>query len=193
MSLLDLMEHDARGGPEAAPLLVVRLAGDPVGKGRPRATIITPRFGQPFISMYTPEETRKYEDRLRAAALDARGRAPILSGALAVLVFAYFQIPKSWSERQHDDAIADIIRPLVKPDCDNILKAIDAFNPYLDKRSGIRVPVVWEDDAHVVDARVVKIYAKRQPGLIIEVRNAGPPPQPWIRRNSNAGLDAAAE
>lgn len=187
-----MMEAEAEGGSNAAPLLIVRLAGDPVGKGRPRATIIRPRFKEPFISMYTPEETRKYEGLLRAKAIDAMDGREILSEPLTVLVFAYLPIPKSWSVRQHDNAVADILRPVAKPDGDNFLKIVlDAFNPYVDKATKIRIPVVWDDDLLVVDARVVKIYAKRSPGIIVEIRRAGPPPEPWKRRETRNTLDGA--
>lgn len=180
MSLLDIIEErPMRGGSDAAPLLVVKLAGQPIGKGRPRSRIVSPPGRPPFITVYTDAETRKYEDALRAAAIDAMAGRPILDGYLEVILFAYFTIPESWSEKKREAARIGLIRPDVKPDFDNIAKTLDALSPYRDPRTKIKVPVAWRDDAIIVDARQVKIYARRKPGIIIEVRRAGPPPLPW--------------
>ena len=162
-----------------APLCVIRVAGDPIGKGRPRARIVRTRAGGEFISLYTPVETRAFEARIRAAAIDAMRGCAILDGDLSVLVFAYFQIPESWSIKKQEAARAGLIRPTSRPDADNLLKLIDGLNPFADKRTKIKVPIVWRDDAQVVDARVVKIYARTQTGIIIEIRQAAPPPIPW--------------
>jgi Holliday junction resolvase RusA-like endonuclease len=164
----------------ATPLLVVRLPGDPVGKGRPRSRIVKPKDNRPaFVHVYTDAQTREWEDNLRAAAIDAMAGRPILEGELEVVMFAYMRIPDSWPERRKAQARDGSLRPTSKPDLDNMLKALDAFNPYRDPRTKIKVPIVWRDDSQVVDSRVVKIYAQRQPGLIIEIRRAGPAPSPW--------------
>lgn len=179
MSLLDLIEDKGRGTPDGAPLLVVRLPGQPMGKGRPRSRIVDVPGRKPFVTVYTDSDTRKYEDALRAAAIDAMRGRPTLDGYLEVILFAYFTIPDSWSEKKKEAARAGIIRPDVKPDFDNIAKTLDALSPYRDPRTKIKIPVAWRDDAIIVDARQVKIYARRKPGIIIEIRRAGAPPLPW--------------
>lgn len=199
-SLLDkMMERDDGGGARAAPLVVIRLAAmpkivtkddgtteliatKPLGKGDTDSRIVWPKKAgaKPFVTRYLPTETREYMARLRAAGIDAMRGRKVFGGPLEVLVFAYFPIPDSWSTRQKDDARAGIVRPTVKPDADNISKTLDALSPHRDKRTGARVPVVWSDDAIIVDWRVVKVYALKQPGLIIEIREAGPPPTPWV-------------
>lgn len=175
-----LFDNDTERGPMTAPLVVVRLAGDPEGKGRPRARIVTPRGKPSFVSVYTPQATRDYEDRLRAAAIDAMAGRPLLEGPLDMTVFAFFPIPESWSIKKREAALAGDIRPTVKPDWENIGKLTDAFNPVLDRRSKIRVRIVWGDDAQVVDGRVIKHYAKSQPGIVVEIRQAGPPIYPHV-------------
>ncbi len=173
MSLLDLIEQSDA----AAPLLVVTLAEPPIGKARPRARIVRTRLGRQFISLYTEASTRGYEARLRAAALQAMRGQPLLKGPLAITVWAYMPIPPSWSLRDQRAAYEGDIRPVVKPDDDNIGKiARDALNT--TRKLG---PGVWRDDAQIVDGRTIKLYARRRPGLIIEVRRAGTPPTPWVR------------
>ncbi len=177
----DLFHDGVRGGDPAvvAPIVVIRLALPPIGKARPRSRIVTPKVGKPFIHVYTEAETLEYEAQLRAAAIDAmRGRA-IIDEPVDLLVFAYFPIPASWSKTKTLRAINGEIRPTGAPDWENVGKITDALNPWRDKASGIRVPIVWRDDAIVVDGRVIKQYAKRKPGLIIEVWPARKPPEPW--------------
>lgn len=123
--------------------IVISLAGEPVGKGRPRFARATGRA-------YTPSGTRSYESALRYAAQKAMdGRRPI-EGPVGLSMLAAFPVPASWSKKRRDEAIAGKIRPCVKPDMDNIIKQIDSFNM-----------VVWMDDKQVVESRMKKIYSDR--------------------------------
>lgn len=175
MSLFD------QRGEAGDPLVVIRYAGDPVGKGDPKSRIVRPRDGgKMFVMHYTDPEERAYAAALRAHAIDAMRGRPILDGPLELLMFAYYPVPKSWTVAEKDAASVDLRRPTGKPDWDNVGKFVgDALNPYRDPDTKILVPIVWRDDACVVDGRVVKLYAKKAPGLVIEVRRAGMPPSPW--------------
>ncbi len=171
MSLLDLIEQSDA----AAPLLVVTLAEAPIGKGRPRSRIVKPRNGPQFVSVYTDASTRAFEARLRDAALRAMRGQPPLEGPLAVTVWAYMAIPESWSLKRQNAVVGDYAPG--RPDADNIHKLVlDSFNS--SRKMG---PGVWRDDSQIVDGRTIKLYARRKPGLIIEVRRAGTPPTPWVR------------
>ena len=123
--------------------VVITLAGVPVGKGRPRFVRATGRA-------YTPDKTRSYEDSLRLSAQVAMvGRAP-LDGALSVVVEAAFPVPASWSEKKRSAALAGQVHPCVKPDADNLIKVLDAFNE-----------IVWRDDKQVVEATIRKSYSDK--------------------------------
>ena len=139
--------------PFAPPLVravVIELAGEPKGKGRPR-------FSRQSGHAYTPQPTRTYEGMLRyAAQVKMAGSAPI-DGPLRIFVTAAFGVPQSWSNKKKSAAIAGTVRPTGKPDIDNVLKMLDALNA-----------VVWKDDAQIVIATVGKIYSDR-PRLRIEV------------------------
>lgn len=133
--------------------IVIELAGEPKGKGRPR-------FVRSTGHAYTPAQTRSYESMLRLAAQEVMaGRIP-LDGPLEVDVVARMPIPVSWSKRKRADAITGTVRPTSRPDCDNLVKMLDSFNE-----------VVWRDDRQVVWCRVAKIYSEK-PCLRIEVRAA---------------------
>ncbi len=181
---MTLFDHDdgVRGASNGAPIVSIRLAGTPRPKGRPRFRYVQPKGRPGFVHTYSPTETVKYEAALRAAALDAMAGRPILDGPLELLMFVYIEVPASWPRRKREAAFAGEIRPTSRNDGDfeNLAKVIDAFNPYKDPRTGIKVPILWSDDALVVDGRVVKVYARKQCGIVIEIRRAGPPPVPYI-------------
>jgi Holliday junction resolvase RusA-like endonuclease len=130
-------------------VVTIRLAGEPKGKGRPR-------FGNGRT--FTPAATRAYEAALRYAAQETMGSRPLMTGPLDVIVMASFPIPKSFSKSKRSDALIGEVRPVVKPDIDNLLKVIDALNG-----------VVFEDDKQIVKAEIEKRYAS-SPCLEIQVR-----------------------
>jgi Holliday junction resolvase RusA-like endonuclease len=139
-------------------VIVVELPGQPQGKGRPRFRAVTTKTGRSFATAYTPAKSRSYEAALAwAAKLAMQGRTP-LYGPLKVTVTAYMAVPPSWSNKKRDAALAGALRPVTKPDGDNIEKgAWDAMKT-----------IVWLDDAQIVDGRVLKFYDER-PRLRIEV------------------------
>ena len=130
--------------------VIIELAGEPRGKGRPR---FVRRTGHAF----TPQRTASYEACLRhEGALVMAGRLP-LEGALHVRVSAYFGIPTSWGVKKRAAALDGVIRPTKRPDWENVAKMLDAFNG-----------VVWRDDAQVVSGMIEKFYTDR-PRLRVEV------------------------
>ncbi len=135
-------------------MIVVELAGVPVGKGRAR-------FSRAMGLAFTPAKTRSYESALRLAAQDAMDGRPPLDGPVRVSVIATFPVPKSFSKKKHADAVLGLSRPTTKPDADNLLKVLDAINM-----------VVFGDDKQIVQAEIIKLYGER-PSLRIEV-------QPWV-------------
>lgn len=127
----------------------ITLPGAPRGKGRPRSRIAATKTGQQFVQVYTDSDTRKYENALGFAAMAAmRGRKPF-DCPLEVTVVAYFDVPKSWSKTKTDSALLGRIRPVTKPDADNIEKsALDACKS-----------IAFADDSQVVDVHTQKFYS----------------------------------
>ena len=73
----------------------------------------------------------------------------MIDGPCAVLINAFFEVPKSKSKKFREAALLDQERPTKKPDADNIVKAIqDALNG-----------LVYKDDAYIVHLACQKFYS----------------------------------
>ncbi|HEX9321792.1 MAG TPA: RusA family crossover junction endodeoxyribonuclease [Xanthobacteraceae bacterium] len=135
------------------PIVVIELAGEPRGKGRPR-------FVRGTGVAFTPSATRKHEAALRYAAQQEMNGRPPFDTALVITVVATFAVPVSWSKRKRADALSGTLPHVKAPDCDNLLKCVDALNG-----------VTWIDDKQITRAVVIKQYGER-PSLRIEISGA---------------------
>lgn len=137
-------------------LITFNVEGQPVAKGRPRATTVGG-----MARLYTPAKTRSYEDQIRIAAACAMGDRTPVQGEVTITVTACIAIPKSFSKKKTADAVRGSIRPVTRPDADNYAKAA------LDGCNGI----LFRDDSQITDLIVRKRYAL-QPSLIITMEVA---------------------
>ena len=129
-------------------MIKIVLAGEPIGKGRPRMAKTTGH-------VYTPPRTASYENRLAwAAQTEMKGRK-LMDGPLDVSIRVYLGIPASMTKVKRALAQAGYAWPTKKPDYDNVAKILDALNK-----------VVWLDDAQVVRCLVEKHWSD-QPRLEI--------------------------
>jgi Holliday junction resolvase RusA-like endonuclease len=126
--------------------------GQPVAKGRGRVSI----RGKHAV-VYTPEKTRRYENQVSAYAAEAMRNSPPLGGPVEVVVEAFMMVPASWSLKKRLSAIAGQIKPITKPDLDNIVKALDGMNG-----------IVVVDDSQIVKLTATKQYSDI-PQLIVTV------------------------
>lgn len=123
-------------------MVTFTIKGQPMGKQRPKFST----YGG-FVKTYTPKETVNYETLVKMSyyGLQYFGDEP-----LKVTIKAYYQIPKSYSKKKRLMAINGELRPITKPDCDNIAKIIcDALNS-----------VAYDDDKQIVELVVQKYYAE---------------------------------
>jgi Holliday junction resolvase RusA-like endonuclease len=136
--------------------------GLPQGKERPRAA-----KGQ--ARPYTPAKTKRYETRVRsaflAAYLERNGKAFPASGselgkaAVGAEITAYLPMPKTASMHRERLMNLGVLRPVRKPDADNIAKSVlDALNKY-----------AYDDDSQVAELTVRKYFC-RQGEERVEVR-----------------------
>lgn len=123
--------------------------GKPQGKARPRVV-----NGHAF----TPKKTKEYETAIKLAFLKRHRGEPRLQGAVCLKLFIGFQIPKAFSKEKHEHALAGWIKPTVKPDIDNIVKA------YMDALNGL----AWEDDKQVTALYCFKSY-EREPRVKVVI------------------------
>ena len=129
----------------------------PAGKERPRFRIISKKqlingaINNPeFVHVYS---LSGYEDHVYMNRLVNSSDIIALNQLLCTPVYAefisYFPTPKSYSQEQKFLAEIGLIRPLSKPDFDNIgKKCADMFNE-----------TIWLDDIFVVDGCVRKFYS----------------------------------
>jgi Holliday junction resolvase RusA-like endonuclease len=117
------------------------IPGEPVGKGRPRATTING-----MARMYTPKKTASYEGRVIDAFVRAGG--VMLIGNIAMAIHATFSMPVSWSMKKRQ--AMDGAYCTKKPDADNVLKVVaDALNG-----------IAYRDDAAIVYASIEKRWGQ---------------------------------
>ena len=119
--------------------------GEPVGKGRPRFA----RRGA-FVSTYSPQKTKTYEDEIRMMAKAAMGSNELLDTPVTVAIYIRVGIPASFSKQKRKDALSGVLKPMKKPDLDNVAKCfLDSMNE-----------IVYLDDKQVVNLHVTKVYAE---------------------------------
>lgn len=138
--------------------VVLRLNGEPRGKGRPR---VDTRGAFPRI--HTDAKTAKYERSVRmAATVEMGGRDPF-EGPLSVSLRFRMPIPKSATKRVRTAMAAGEIAHTSRSDLDNMAKAIlDALNT-----------VVFCDDAQICRLFCTKVYAEA-PGVDVKVEAYAP-------------------
>ena len=118
--------------------------GKPMGKQRPKATTRGHHAG-----VYTPKETKAYERYVVAMFLQAYPCARPLEGEIKGKIKAFYPIPLSTSKKRKQAMLDGSIRPLVKPDLDNVEKIIyDALNG-----------IAYTDDSHITEMTISKYYS----------------------------------
>lgn len=122
------------------------IPGEAKGKGRPKFA----RMGN-FVKTYTPKDTANYESLVKLYFTEAypEWQQGIISGAIKLSVTVQTIIPKSFSKKKTEMALKNLIRPLVKPDADNIIKII------ADSLNGI----AYQDDKQIVSMAYDKYYS----------------------------------
>lgn len=132
--------------------------GQPQGKGRPRFSNVCGH-----VQTRTPDQTVVYENLIRLQyQQQVRGYTFPDKIPLDVRILAFYQIPASVSKKKREAMLAGEIRPVTKPDWDNVGKVVcDSLNT-----------IAYKDDSHIADAQVRKFYSDR-PRLEVIIQTAG--------------------
>jgi Holliday junction resolvase RusA-like endonuclease len=122
-----------------ARLMFFTVHGEPIAKGRPRLS----KFGT-----YTPEKTVNYENWVKCCFIGQVKEHALLEGPLAIHIKFYIKISESLSRKKQDLMLRGEIRPIKKPDTDNLIKAItDPLNN-----------LAYKDDSQLVEMHAQKLY-----------------------------------
>lgn len=118
------------------------IPGKVIGKGRPH-------FVKKTGVAITPQLTRSYESLIRDVVLPLMAGQKPWEGCVKAHVVAYYKVPKSWSKKDKELAVAQMIPP-GKPDADNVIKILfDSLNRFL-----------YHDDKQICDCRILKLWSE---------------------------------
>lgn len=123
--------------------------GEPGSKGRPRFSVRNSKNGN-FVSVRTPERTVIYENLVKTEYLNQTDRFRFGDNDMLKLdIAAYYKIPESKSKKTKINMVSGIIRPVKKPDVDNVVKIIaDSLNE-----------IAYHDDKQIVECSIRKFYS----------------------------------
>lgn len=138
---------------DSGTVLSVRVYGDPVAQGRPRARAFQVA-GKTRVSVYDPNTSRDWKRTVQSQVIAAR-IGPPSENPLRVHLRFFLRRPKSLAKR--------VRQHIKRPDCDNLAKAVK------DAMKGI----TYLDDSQVVVLLVTKEYGP-EPGVDIQVSVAAP-------------------
>lgn len=129
------------------PMINFKIDGQPQRKQRPRFSRVCN-----YVRTYTPKETINYENWIKLCYQQQVGQMySDDDSSLVVNIIAYYQIPKSWSDKKKIQAIRGEIMPHNSIDVDNTAKVV------LDALNGI----AYKDDHYITDLRVSKRYSNQ--------------------------------
>ena len=119
-------------------------------KGKGRARTVRNKYTGKTMS-FTPNDTKSYEDCVRAAYLEKAKGVTFDKEPVAIEIRCYFIIPKSMTKLRRQMAIDKAVFPTKKPDLDNVMKIVcDALNK-----------IAYYDDSQVVFSTVGKVYSDK--------------------------------
>lgn len=127
------------------------IPGEPCAQGRPK---FSTRGGQ--VIAYDPEKSSTYKTLVSLTAqseINKRNWPKNTEAPIRIKVNTYFQMPKKKSKAWQKDAVDGLIRPVKKPDIDNVFKCIT------DALSGI----LYKDDSQIVHMEVQKFWIEANP------------------------------
>lgn len=120
--------------------------GEPVPQSRPKIA----RIGNRVIA-YDPPKSKKYKDLVKLWAtcqLKKVDGFKMFTGAVCVDITFFLPIRPSWPKQKRLNAEYGVMRPIKKPDIDNLYKGL------IDALTGI----AWKDDSIITDVSMKKRY-----------------------------------
>ena len=131
--------------------------GEPVPQGRPKFA----SFGG-HVHAYDPQKSKNYKQLVRfwvTQHLKKMDGWKPQENALCVVLTFYMGIPTSWTKKRKLEASQGQIRPIKKPDTDNLIKSVT------DACTGL----LWVDDAIITDLSARKRYTADLARVVLKV------------------------
>lgn len=153
--------------------ITFKVEGEPVAAPRPRARIVQPRKGKPWVHMYTPDTDEAWKKRV---ALEAwRHVKQPFSGPMRVDVEFIMPRPQAhFGTGRNAGALKDSAPHWheIKPDRDNLDK------PVLD---ALKAAGVFADDCQVCSGLIEKRYTRpgENPGATVSITPLSKEQQLW--------------
>lgn len=119
------------------------IPGDVQAQQRPKFS----RMGK-GVSVRDPKESKDYKAFVRLVAAEYAPEELIVE-PVKLNISVYRKIPKSFSKKKNNEAVEGILRPITKPDIDNLVKGI---------KDGCS-KVLWHDDSQVISLVANKYYS----------------------------------
>lgn len=118
--------------------------GEPVAQGRPR---FSTQGGH--VKAYDPAKSRDFKQYVKLVA--SQNRPPkLLEGPLQMDIRIFKKTLKSFSKKKTVLAEEGKVRPITKPDADNLGKLV---------MDSLKL-VIWKDDSQVVELHISKWYSE---------------------------------
>ena len=137
------------------PTITMDLPFEPMPKLRPRFSIHHGR-----VLTHTPPKTKEFETMVAEYYRLAHSYTFEQHKPITVSIDFCLSVPASTSKKRKADMISGVIKHTVKPDIDNLTKAM------LDALNGI----AWYDDAQITMLHVSKSYAET-PHIMIAIHD----------------------
>jgi Holliday junction resolvase RusA-like endonuclease len=132
------MRGKAKGGrtqkKEVVNVINFVVYGEPVPQGRPRTAVVNGR-----AIVYDPKKSRDFKRDIKRVAQDYVPEQ-LITGPIVLEVKVFRSIPKSFSKKKREKALAGIVRPTTKPDLKNYIAGVEDA---LEK-------VIFENDSQIV-------------------------------------------
>lgn len=149
---------------ESRLLFHFTIPATPVAKGRARSSARVGANGKAFARHYTPAATRNFEALVKDFAQQAMKGGDPLTCPVDLLVEFRFRVPETWPKWKADLAATGTLHHTKKPDCSNLVKAIE------DACNG----VLFRDDGQVVGMVVDKVWTTGAECIVVHgFRRAG--------------------
>lgn len=127
--------------------------GVPVAQGRPRFSKVNG-----FVVAYDPEKSKNYKAMIAYIANMKGPRIP-LDCPVRLSLKIFLPIPKSFSKKKRENAIAGNLRPTKKPDVSNVLKGVeDAIKE-----------IIYKDDSQIVEYGIVGKWYSERPRIEVRI------------------------